>query len=40
MSVSERYIAEYKIDAAGLGVREATIHLKAHREYRRNPRHH
>ena len=28
-TVSERYIAEYKIDAAGLGVREATIHPKA-----------
>ena len=29
MSVSERYIAEYKTDAAGLGVREATIHPRA-----------
>ncbi len=28
-TVSERYIAEYKTDAAGLGVREATIHPKA-----------
>ena len=28
-TVSERYIAEYKVDAAGLGVREATIHPKA-----------
>ncbi len=27
--VAERYIAEYKIDAAGLGVREATIHPRA-----------
>ncbi|WP_300957763.1 alpha/beta hydrolase, partial [Faecalibaculum rodentium] len=27
--VAERYIAEYKTDAAGLGVREATIHPKA-----------
>ena len=28
-TVSARYIAEYKTDAAGLGVREATIHPKA-----------
>jgi len=28
-TISERYIAEYKIDAAGLGVRLATIHPKA-----------
>ena len=28
-TISERYIAEYKVDAAGLGVREATIHPKA-----------
>ena len=29
MAVSERYIAEYKTDAAGLNVREATIHPRA-----------
>jgi cysteinyl-tRNA synthetase len=29
LSVSERYIAEYKKDAAGLGVREADIHPRA-----------
>ena len=28
-TVSQRYIAEYKTDAAGLGVKEATIHPKA-----------
>lgn len=28
-TISQRYIAEYKTDAAGLGVKEATIHPKA-----------
>lgn len=27
--ISEKYIAEYKVDAAGLNVREATVHPKA-----------
>ena len=27
--ISEKYIAEYKTDAGGLNVREATIHPKA-----------
>ena len=29
MTISERYIAEYKTDARGLGVKEATIHPRA-----------
>ena len=29
MTISQRYIAEYKTDAAGLNVREATIHPRA-----------
>ena len=29
MTISERYIAEYKTDAQGLGVKEATIHPRA-----------
>ena len=29
VQVSERFIAEYKVDAQGLGVREATYHPKA-----------
>ncbi len=28
-TVSERYITEFKVDAAGLGVREATVHPRA-----------
>ncbi len=28
-TIAERYIAEFKIDAAGLGVREATVHPRA-----------
>ncbi len=28
-TIAERYIAEFKVDAAGLGVREATVHPRA-----------
>lgn len=31
-TISERYIEEFKVDAAGLGVREATVHPRATQE--------
>ena len=31
--IAERYIAEYWIDAKGLGAREATVHPQGHGEH-------